>query len=120
MTSPFLTIGAVACALMLFQTATLVIGGHVAKDFLRVFYESFPLWWQRMLIVIIPLSGIGNLFATYAFQNPVVAGVSFLVLGLWSPIIVALIINGSRLAPTEIGILIAITLLALWLGSRLS
>jgi len=113
------TVGAVAMALVLFQTATLVIGGHVAKDLLAGFYDAFPQWWQRMLIVIIPLSGLGNLFAAYAFQAPVVAGVSFLVLGLWSPILMALIIQGRGFSTTDLLIMIAISCLGLWLGIRM-
>lgn len=113
------TVGAVAMALVLFQTATLVIGGHVAKDLLAGFYDAFPQWWQRMLIVIIPLSGLGNLFAAYAFQAPVVAGVSFLVMGLWSPILMALIIQGRGFSTTDLLIMIAISCLGLWLGIRM-
>jgi hypothetical protein len=113
------TVGAVAMALVLFQTATLVIGGHVAKDLLAGFYDAFPQWWQRMLIVIIPLSGLGNLFAAYAFQAPVVAGVSFLVMGLWSPILMALIIEGRGFSTTDLLIMIAISCLGLWLGIRM-
>ena len=119
MLTHLLTIVSVAFALLLFQTTTLVIGGFIAKDLLSVFYDALPYWWQRMLVVIIPLSGVGNLFATYAFQNPVVAGVSFLVMGLWAPIIAAAVISGSRPDAPEICIMIAISLLALWLGARL-
>jgi hypothetical protein len=118
-TAHLFTISAVACALLLFQTATLVIGGHIAKDLLAGFYDAFPQWWQRMLIVIIPLSGLGNLFAVYAFQAPYVAGVSFLVMGLWSPIIMASIIDGRGFATADLFIMIAISCLGLWLGVRL-
>lgn len=113
------TFGAVAVALVLFQTATLVIGGHVAKDLLAGFYQTFPQWWQRMLIVIVPLSGLGNLFAAYAFRVPAVAGVSFLVLGLWAPIIAATMIGGLRFGIIEIGLMTTITILGLGLGLRL-
>ena len=113
------TVGAVAMALVLFQTATLVIGGHLAKDFLSGFYQTFPEWWQRMLIVIVPLSGLGNLFAAYAFQAPFVAGVSFLVMGMWSPVLMASIIGGRSFAPGDLAIMFAISLLAIWLGVRM-
>lgn len=113
------TVGAVAMALVLFQTATLVIGGHIAKDLLASFYDTFPQWWQRMLIVIVPLSGLGNLFAVYAFQAPFVAGVSFLVMGLWSPILMASIIDGRSFAISDLLIMFAISLLAIWLGIRM-
>ena len=120
LTNTVQTIASVAVALVLFQTATLVIGGHIAKELLASFYEAFPNWWQRMLIVIIPLSGIGNLFAAYAFQNPVTAGVAFLVLGLWAPILAALSIHGTRIDLVSVTILGAITVLGLVLGVRLS
>lgn len=113
------TVGAVAVALVLFQTATLVIGGHIAKDLLGGFYQIFPEWWQRMLIVIVPLSGLGNLFAVYAFQAPFVAGVSFLVMGLWSPVLMASIIDGRSFAISDLMIMFAISLLAIWLGIRM-
>ncbi|MEE4212575.1 MAG: hypothetical protein V2I43_25295 [Parvularcula sp.] len=113
------TVGAVVVALVLFQTATLVIGGHIAKGFLGSFYEMVPQRWLRMLIVIVPLSGLGNLFAAYAFQSPIVAGVSFLILGLWAPICAAILIEGRTFAPTDILLMLAISLLGLWLGFRL-
>ena len=107
-------------ALVLFQTATLVIGGHFAKGLLEGFYETFPEWWQRMLIVIIPLSGIGNLLAAYAFQNPITAGVAFLVLGLWAPLLAAFSIHATRIDPVSLLLLGAITILGIVLGFRLS
>ena len=114
------TVGAVALALGLFQTATLVIGGHLAKGVLGGFYTLFPEEWQRMLIVIVPLSGIGNMFAAYAFQNPVIAGVSFLVLGLWAPLLSALSIQGMRVDLVSLSLLGAISVLGIILGMRLS
>lgn len=114
------TMMAVLCATALFQTATLVIGGHIAKDALSFFYEMFPEWWQRMLIVIVPLPGIGNLLAAYAFQNPVVAGVSFLVSGLWAPLITASLIHNKSYTLTDLLIVVVITTLALILAYRLT
>lgn len=119
-TSNIQTIGSVVIALALFQTATLIIGGHIAKELLAAFYALFPNWWQRMLIVIVPLSGIGNIFAAYAFQNPVVAGVSFLVLGLWAPLLSAISIQGGRIDLVSLSLLGAITALGIILGMRLS
>lgn len=113
------TVGAVAVALVLFQTTTLVIGGHILKQFLDGFYQAFPEWWQRMLIVIIPLSGIGNLFAAYAFQQPFVAGVAFLVLGMWTPLAAAAVIDGRLPDPTALALMAVITILAIALGVRL-
>ena len=114
------TVTAVIVALTLFQSATLVIGGHVLKDALSPFYEAFPEWWQRMLIVIVPLSGVGNLFAVYAFQNPIVAGITFMIVGLWSPLIVANIIGRTSYGPMELAIVVAISILGLTLSLRLS
>ena len=113
------TVGAVAIALVLFHTATLIIGGHILKESFECFYRAFPEWWQRMLIVIVPLSGLGNLFAVYAFQAPFVAGVSFLVMGLWSPILMASIIDGRSFATGDLMIMFTITCLGLWLGIRM-
>lgn len=115
-----ITVGAVGLSVCLFQTATLVIGGHIAKDLLSGFYDAFPQQWQRMLIVIIPLSGIGNLFAAYAFQNPITAGVAFLVLGLWAPLIAALAIHGSRIDLISLSLVGVISALGVMLGMRLS
>lgn len=114
------TVLSVFFALALFQTATLVIGGHIAKDMLGFFYQMFPEWWQRMLIVIIPLSGLGNIFAVYAFQNPVVAGVTFLIAGLWSPLIIAAIIDRASYGATEFLIVGLITALGIILGFKLA
>ncbi|MFQ6550596.1 hypothetical protein AADZ90_021850 [Aestuariibius sp. 2305UL40-4] len=116
MVSNLITIGAVALAIALFQSATLVIGGYIGKDTFASFYEAFPQWWQRMLIVILPLPGIGNLLAAYAFQNPIVAGVSFLVLGMWAPLIAAMIIEGHRYDTLSLCLALAISLLGIWLG----
>jgi hypothetical protein len=114
------TIAAVALAVCLFQTATLIIGGHIAKGALAGFYQAFTQEWQRMLIVIIPLSGIGNLLAAYAFQNPIIAGVAFLVLGLWAPLLAAFSIHATRIDPASFALLGMITVLAIVLGFRLS
>lgn len=114
------TVSLVLVAVALYQTATLVIGGYVAKDLLAGFYHQFPQWWQRMLIVIIPLSGLGNLLAVYAFQNPIVAGVTFLVAGLWSPLIAASIIHQTSYSFLDMAIVATITALGVLLGIRLS
>lgn len=114
------TISAVLIALVLFQSATLIIGGHIAKEFLQGFYQTFPHWWSRMLIVIIPLSGIGNIFAVLAYQQPVVAGISFLVIGLWSPIIMASIIGNNEFDGGNLALMISISTLGIWLGLRMS
>lgn len=113
------TVIAVVAALTLFQTATLLIGGHIFKDPLAPFYATFPEWWQRMLIVIIPLSGIGNLLAVYAFQNPIIAGVAFLVVGLWSPLIIAAVIDRTTYGLAEFALVGAISILGIVLGARL-
>lgn len=114
------TIAAVVAALTLFQSATLIIGGHIFKDALAPFYNAFPDWWARMLIVIIPMSGVGNLLAVYAFQLPVVAGITFLIVGLWSPLIASAIIEGNSYQPADYGLVVAISLLGLTLGFRLA
>lgn len=114
------TIFAVAFALALFQTSTLIIGGLIAKDALDWFYTMFPHWWQRMLVVIIPLSGIGNLFAAYAFQSPLLAGSVFLVLGMWAPVIASWFVAGARPDGDVLLIMVCITLLGVLLGIRMS
>jgi len=114
------TIMLVTIAVALYQTATLVIGGHILKDTLAPFYSSLPEWWQRMLIVIIPLSGVGNLLATQAFQKPVIAGVTFLVVGLWAPLIAANIIRNTNYTITDLLIIGAISILGLILGVRIA
>ncbi len=114
------TIAAVALAVCLFQTATLIIGGHIAKGALAGFYQAFTQEWQRMLIVIIPLSGMGNLLAAYAFHNPITAGVAFLVLGLWAPLLAAFTIHGTSIDPVSFALLGCITILGIALGVRLS
>jgi len=110
----------VGCAVTLFQLATLIIGGYIEADFLGGFYKTFPEWWQRMLIVIIPLSGIGNLFAAQAYANPTVAGVSFIVFGNWSALVAASIINKTDYQWPEFLLVFMISLLALWLAIRIS
>lgn len=110
----------VILAVTLYQTATLVIGGFVFKETLASFYDAFPHWWQRMLIVIVPLSGLGNLFAAYAFQNPIVAGVTFLVAGLWAPLIATAIIQQTSYGLINFGIVLTITALGILLGFRLA
>lgn len=114
------TISLVLVAVALYQTATLVIGGYIAKDALSGFYAMFPQWWQRMLIVIVPLSGLGNLLAVYAFQNPIVAGVTFLVAGLWAPLIATAIIQQTSYGLINFGIVLSITALGILLGFRLA
>lgn len=114
------TILAVIAALTLFQSATLIIGGHIFKEALAGFYGMFPEWWQRMLVVIIPLSGVGNLLAVYAFQKPVVAGIAFLIIGLWSPLIIAAIIDRTTYGVAEYALVAAISILGLALGVRLT
>lgn len=114
------TVFAASAAIILYQTATLLIGGHIFKEALTGFYDAFPEWWQRMLIVIIPLSGVGNLLATYAFQNPIVAGITFLVLGLWSPLMISSIVDSTHYGLGDLALVAAISVLGLMLGFRLS
>lgn len=114
------TIGSVAGAIILFQLATLIIGGFIMQDYLSFFYEAFPKWWQRMLIVIIPLSGLGNIFAVHAYASPIVAGISFVVFGNWAAVISATIIGRISFALPDMLLLVAISVLAIWLAVRIS
>ena len=107
------TIALSAVAIVLFQTSTLVIGGYLAKDLLAPFYQTFPEWWQRMLLVILPLPGLGNLLAAQAFTNPIVAGISFLVFGNWAVLIAATYIGNAQFDAVSIKLVVAISLLAI-------
>jgi len=113
------TIALSAGAVALFQCATLVIGGHIAKETLEPFYSTFPHWWQRMLIVLLPLPGFGNLLAASAYTNPYVAGASILVFTAWATLASSAYIGSAKIDPTNVGLAAAISVLAIWFAVRL-
>ncbi|ARE38846.1 hypothetical protein RGUI_0705 [Rhodovulum sp. P5] len=119
MVQTLIAITAVAMAVTLFQTSVLLIGGFIGKEMLAPFYRAVPTWWQRMLLVIIPLSGTGNLLAAYAFRiDPMAAGVGLAVFGIWTRLVGGVIVQGKPLDAVSLGLVAAITLLGLALGLR--
>lgn len=120
LTSTVSTIALSAAAVTMFQTATLIIGGKLAEELLEPFYLAVPQWWQRMLIVILPLPGFGNLLAAQAYMNPFVAGISFLIFGNWAALIAAAYIGDIQFDMPSIGLIVTISVLAILLAIRIS
>ena len=114
------TVALSAAAVTLFQASVLIIGGDLAEKALSGFYDAFPHWWQRMLIVLLPLPGFGNLLAAQAYANPTVAGASFIIFGNWAALVAASIINKTSYQWPEFLLVFMISLLALWLAIRIS
>lgn len=108
-----------ALAVMMFQTAILFISGDLARSNLSGLYNIFPHGWQRMMLMLPLLLGPGNLIASKAIQQPGIALPAIMFFQIWAAGLAYSYISKSWLSLNDLGLLIVISALVLWLGIRL-
>lgn len=107
-------------AIVLFQMAVLFINGALAPTQLQMVYDHFPESWQRMLLVLLPLLGVGNLLVASAFQNAKIAFPAIMFFQVCAAGLTYCYIEKTWLSITDTTLLLIISVLIVVLAVRIS